>query len=145
MKITSPAFGHGEKIPVDYTCEGLDINPPLNIDDIPSGAKNLALIVDDPDAPGQTWTHWTVYNIPVTEKIKEDSVPGTQGMNDFRKTRYGGPCPPPGSGNHRYFFKVYALDNEPNIEEGKTRDELLTQIEGHIIDEAELMGKYGRK
>jgi Raf kinase inhibitor-like YbhB/YbcL family protein len=117
MKLTSPAFEHNKSIPSKYTCQGEDVNPALAIDDIPEGTKSLALIVDDPDAPMGTWVHWVVYDIaPTSRIIDENSIPGKQGINDFRKKNYGGPCPP--SGTHRYFFKVYALDTQLNLEEG---------------------------
>ena len=106
--VTSPVFKENEMIPVKYTCDGINVSPPLNIEHIPEEAKCLALIVDDPDAPIGTWVHWVIWNIPVTHHIKENEVHGTEGINDFQQHHYGGPCPP--SGTHRYFFKVYALD-----------------------------------
>jgi len=111
FQITSPVFENNGFIPKKYTCDGVDINPQLLIANVPSETKSLALIVDDPDAPAGTWVHWVVWNIsPQTHEIKENSVPNgaNQGLNDFRKRSYGGPCPP--SGTHRYFFKLYALD-----------------------------------
>ena len=108
MQITSQAFSNNRSIPQKYTCEGDDVNPPLAIQNISEKTKSLALIVDDPDAPGGMWVHWVVFNIKVTDTIDEDSVPGTKGINDFRKKDYGGPCPP--SGTHHYYFKIYALD-----------------------------------
>ena len=99
MEVTSPEFGNGKKIPRKFTCEGDDINPTLIIEDIPAGTKSLALIVDDPDAPMGTWVHWFSFNIPVVSRIDEDSIPGKQGINDFGRKEYGGPCPP--SGTHR--------------------------------------------
>ena len=116
MRLKSPDFEHNETIPSKFTCDGIDINPTLIIQDIPPDTRSLTLIVDDPDAPMGTWVHWVVFNIPVIAKIDEDSIPGTQGMNDFRKLDYGGPCPP--SGTHRYFFKLYALDSKFALEEG---------------------------
>lgn len=142
MKITSPEFEHNAMIPSQFTCDGEDINPPLIIEDIPPETKSLALIVDDPDAPMGTWVHWVVYDIPVTNQIQEDSIPGKQGMNDFRKKDYGGPCPP--SGTHRYFFKLYALDQELNLEEGLSKKDLEDAMEGHILAQAELIGLYKR-
>ena len=103
MKLTSPAFEHNQAIPEKYTCQGQDINPPLEIAEIPVRAKSLVLIMDDPDAPGGNWDHWLVYNIMPTAEVKENSVPGTQVRNDFRRVDYGGPCPP--SGTHGFFFK----------------------------------------
>ncbi len=145
MQITSPVFEDGARIPTLYTCRGEDVNPPLEIVAVPGEAKSLALIVDDPDAPGQTWVHWLVWNIPADiEEIEEDMVPDVAvlGLNDFDQLEYGGPCPQ--SGVHRYFFKLYALDTELNLEEGATKDELLEAMEGHIIEEIELVGTYSR-
>lgn len=142
MKISSPEFEHNEMIPSQFTCDGEDINPALIIEDIPPETKSLALIVDDPDAPMGTWVHWVVYDIPVTNQIQEDSAPGKQGMNDFRKKGYGGPCPP--SGTHRYFFKLYALDQELNLEEGLRKKNVENAMEGHILAQAELIGLYKR-
>ncbi len=140
MKLTSPAFNHNESIPKKYTCQGEDINPPLNIDGVPDGTKSLALIIDDPDAPMKTWVHWVVFNIPVQNKIDENSIPGKQGYNDFRKKGYGGPCPP--SGTHRYFHKLYALDTVLNLNEGITKKELELAMQGHILAKTELIGLY---
>ncbi len=142
MTISSTAFGHNGTIPRAYTCDGVDVNPPLTVKAIPVGAKTLALIVDDPDAPGRTWVHWVVFNIPPEGEIAENSVPGTQGRNDFRRTAYGGPCPP--SGIHRYFFKLYALDRRLDIAEGADKRQLLAAMKGHVLDTAELVGLYGR-
>ncbi|MBD3383967.1 YbhB/YbcL family Raf kinase inhibitor-like protein [candidate division KSB1 bacterium] len=140
MKISSPSFKHKERIPSKYTCDGQDINPPLSIEEIPDGTRELALIVDDPDAPAKTWVHWVVYQIPVTDKISENSVPGTEGRNDFDNIGYGGPCPP--SGQHRYYFKIYALDTKLELEEGIDKRKLEESMEGHILEEAELIGLY---
>jgi Raf kinase inhibitor-like YbhB/YbcL family protein len=142
MKISSPAFGTNQKIPKKYTCDGEDISPSLMIDEIPEGTETLALIVDDPDAPAGTWVHWVVFNIPVTNRIEEGEVPGNQGINDFRKERYGGPCPP--SGTHRYFFKLYALDQELGLSEGASRRDVEAAMGGHILAQAELIGLYER-
>ncbi len=142
MKISSPEFEHNEMIPSQFTCDGEDINPTLIIEDVPLETKSLALIVDDPDAPMGTWVHWVVYDIPVTNQIQEDSIPGKQGMNDFRKKDYGGPCPP--SGTHRYFFKLYALDQELNLDEGLSKRDAENAMEGHILAQAELIGLYKR-
>jgi Raf kinase inhibitor-like YbhB/YbcL family protein len=142
MKLTSPEFENNGFIPRKFTCQGEDINPELIIEDIPQGAKSLALIVDDPDAPMGTWVHWIVYNIPVIGLIKEDSIPGIQGRNDFGGGGYGGPCPP--SGTHRYFFKLYALDTELNLEEGISKKVLEKAMEGHLLTKAELVGRYKR-
>ena len=143
MKLESPEFENNGFIPKKFTCDGEDVNPGLIIEDIPEGTKRLALIVEDPDAPMGTWVHWIVFNIHVTDIIEENSVPGTQGTNDFRKLEYGGPCPP--SGTHRYFFKLYALDEKlHNIEEGCKKKELEEDMEGHILATAELVGLYER-
>ncbi|MBI5143776.1 MAG: YbhB/YbcL family Raf kinase inhibitor-like protein [Candidatus Omnitrophica bacterium] len=140
MKLSSPEFENNKFIPSRFTCEGEDVNPALVIENIPSDAKSLALIVDDPDAPMGTWVHWVVYDIPVASRIDEDSIPGKQGINDFRRTDYGGPCPP--SGTHRYFFKIYALDKELALKEGVSKKALEKAMEGHILDKVELVGLY---
>ena len=142
MKITSPAFEAKGMIPQKYTCQGQDINPPLIIEQIPDEAGSLALIVEDPDAPAGNWIHWIVYGIPVIDRIQENSVPGTQGRNDFDKMDYGGPCPP--SGVHRYFFRLYALDTTLDLEEGINKDTLVNAMEDHILDQAELVGRFGK-
>lgn len=129
-------------IPVKYTCDGADINPPLRIEGIPEGTHSLVLIVDDPDAPGGTWDHWIVWNIPLVETIEEDSVPGTEGLNDFKTQSYGGPCPP--SGTHRYFFKVYALDTTLDLPTTSTKTDVEQAMIGHILANGELIGLYSR-
>jgi len=140
MQITSPDFTHNAPIPAVYTCQGKDINPTLVIEGIPNGTKTLVLILDDPDAPVGTFVHWVVFNIPPTNEITKDSIPGTQGMNDFKRENYGGPCPP--SGTHRYFFKVYALDKELDLQGGATKQEVEAAMKGHILDHAEMIGLY---
>ncbi|MBU4313101.1 MAG: YbhB/YbcL family Raf kinase inhibitor-like protein [Candidatus Omnitrophica bacterium] len=140
MKLTSPEFENNGFIPKKFTCQGEDINPALVINGIPDAAKSIALVVDDPDAPMGMWVHWVVYDIPVVSRIEEDSIPGKEGMNDFGRKDYGGPCPP--SGTHRYFFKVYALDAELNPEEGLTRRDLEKAMQDHILAKAELIGLY---
>ncbi|NQT74933.1 MAG: YbhB/YbcL family Raf kinase inhibitor-like protein [Candidatus Omnitrophica bacterium] len=140
MKITSPEFEHNGFIPKKFTCQGKDINPALEIKGIPENAKGLALIVDDPDAPMGMWVHWVVYNIPLLSKIEEDSVPGKQAMNDFRRKDWGGPCPP--SGTHRYFFKIYALDTEIDLKQGAGKKDLEKAMDGHTMAKAELIGLY---
>ncbi len=142
MKITSPEFKHNELIPKKFTCDGSDINPQLLIENIPSGTKSLALIMDDPDAPMGTWVHWVVFDIPVTSKIAEGSNPGKQGKNTAGDFNYGGPCPPGGA--HRYFFKSYALDTKLNLPEGITKQKLEEAMQGHILAQAELIGLYKR-
>ena len=145
LQLVSPAFKHNEFIPEKYTCDGKDINPPLLIENIPSGTKSMALIVDDPDAPAGTWVHWVVWNIsPDTKEMKESSVPegAQQGVNDFRKHEYGGPCPP--SGTHRYFFKLYALDTMLNLGSKAKKSDLEQAMKGHILEKTELVGRFRR-
>jgi Raf kinase inhibitor-like YbhB/YbcL family protein len=143
LKIDSPAFKNEEPIPSQYTCEGENINPPLTIGDIPDETKSLALIMEDPDAPNGTFDHWLVWNIPVTSRIDENSNPGITGNNDFGKPGYGGPCPP--TGTHRYFFRVYALDVELDLEAGADKKMLLEAIDDHVLAMGELMAKYEKK
>ena len=140
MKITSPDFQPNGFIPKKFTCQGEDVNPSLLIEGVPQAAKSLALIMDDPDAPMGTWVHWVVYNIPVTSKIEERSVPGEQGSNNFGKQDYGGPCPP--SGAHRYFFKVYALDTRLDLQGKVDKKALERAMEGHTLDKDEIIGMY---
>jgi Raf kinase inhibitor-like YbhB/YbcL family protein len=143
LSVKSPAFENNQLIPAKYTCDGEDVNPPLTIEGIPEETKTLALIVDDPDCPTGTWDQWIVWNIPATaSKIAEDTVPGTEGMNDFRRRSYGGPCPP--SGTHRYFFKVYALDTQLDLKSNSTKKDVEKAMEGHILAEGELVGVYRR-
>ncbi len=143
MKLTSPQFKNKQIIPKKYSCEGEDINPPLTIEEIPDNTKSLVLIIDDPDAPSNTWTHWVVYDIEPKKEIKENEVSGIQGINDFGKKNYGGPCPP--SGKHRYFFRLYALDKKINRKDGETRKEIEKEMDGHIIEKTELIGIYEKK
>lgn len=144
MQLTSAAFGHNEQIPSRYTCDGDDISPPLTLAGIPAGAVSLALIVDDPDAPGGTWVHWVEFNIAPVEEIAEGAVAlGTQGSNSWGRTGYEGPCPP--SGTHRYFFKVSALDVELDLEQGASKEQVLAAVEGHVLAQAELIGLYSRQ
>ena len=144
MKITSSAFQEGATIPSKFTCDGADASPPLQIADIPSGAKSLALIVDDPDAPSGLFTHWMVWNLsPQTSTVAEGRAPkGVQGTNDFDKSGYGGPCPP--SGTHRYYFKIFALDRELDLPSGAKRAQLDAAMKGHVVAQGELMGRYSR-
>lgn len=144
MELTSPAFEHHQTIPMRYTCQGEDINPPLHIADIPKGTKTLVLIMDDPDAPMGTWDHWILWNIAPTEEIKENSVPSgaVQGKNSWGKQKYGGPCPP--SGTHRYYFKLFALDTALSLAPSAGKKEVLTAIKNHILAQAELMGTYNK-
>ena len=145
MKITSPAFQEGGNIPSKFTCDSGNTSPPLQIADVPSGAKSLVLIADDPDAPSGLFTHWMAWNIsPQTNAIAEGSAPkGVHGTNDFGKSGYGGPCPP--SGTHRYYFKIFALDRELDLPAGARRRQLDAAMKGHVVAQGELMGRYSRK
>ena len=146
MIISTPAFKNGENIPSKYTCDGENINPPLEISGVPTGTKSLVLIMDDPDSPSGTWLHWSVWNIsPQTTEIPENSVPAgaKEGLTSFGEIGYGGPCPH--SGKHRYFFRLYALDSKLDLPQGASRTELEQAMAGHILAEAELMGLYERK
>lgn len=142
LQVTSTAFEHNGTIPTKYTCEGSEINPPLEIDQIPDKTKSLALIVEDPDAPGGVFDHWLVWNIPPQNMIKENSNPGISGANSGGKTGYHGPCPPKGS--HRYFFHVFALDTELELMAGSGKDELKEAMKAHILASGVLMGTYER-
>jgi len=145
MKLTSPAFEHNQGIPSEYTCDGSDTSPELNLEDVPENTKSLVLINDDPDAPVGTWDHWIVFNLPPsTTKIEKGQEPsGIGGKNSWGKTGYGGPCPP--SGTHRYFFKLYALDAELDLQEGAAKKEIESAMEGHILEKTELIGTYKRQ
>ena len=143
MKITSQAFTNGGKIPDKYTMYGDNIIPPLHLDEVPDKARSLALVVEDPDAPNGTFNHWILFNVdPRTRDIKENCVPvmATQGRNDFGEVEYDGPKPP--SGEHRYFFKAYALDAMLPLTRGTQRQDLEREMKEHILDSATLMGKY---
>lgn len=142
-RIRSAAFSHGGSIPPKYTCEGENVNPPLEISDLPENTRSLALIVEDPDAPRGVYDHWIVWNIPPNEAIEENSRPGVNGKNSFGDTGYGGPCPP--SGSHRYFFKVYALDSNLNIQAGSDKKTLENAMKDHVLGSAELMGQYQKR
>jgi hypothetical protein len=145
MKLTSSAFENNGTIPSKNTCDGNNINPPLDIAEVPEGAKSLALVVDDPDAPAGIWVHWLVWNIPTsTTSINESTKPsGVEGTTSFGEPGYGGPCPP--SGTHRYFFKLYALDTELSLGSEADKSALESAMKGHILEEAELIGKYSRQ
>lgn len=151
MQVQSPVFKQEGMIPPKYTCDGPDISPPLKWGQIPPGARSLALIVEDPDAPSGTFTHWVIYDIPAgisglperVPNIKTLSSGGKQGTNSFKKVGYGGPCPP--SGTHRYYFRLYALDTVLNLGPGASKEELLKAMKGHILAEGELMGKYKKQ
>ena len=149
--LTSSAFDEGAMIPKIYTCDSTDISPELSWSGAPDGTKSFALIADDPDAPRGTWVHWVAYNIDpsvsqLKEGIKGKEYPDStmhQGVSDFRKFGYGGPCPP--SGVHRYFFKLYALDAMLDLKGKVTKADLLKAMEGHVLAETQLMGRYTRE
>jgi len=145
LSITSAAFLSDEIIPAKYTCDGADINPPLLFGGIPENTKSLALIVDDPDASSGNWNHWVFWNVdPDVMEIAEDSIPSEAvlGTNSFGRLTYDGPCPP--KGIHRYFFKLYALDSMLDLAERDGKEALEKAMAGHIIEEANLTGKYER-
>lgn len=145
MKLSSPAFEHNKEISSRFTCDGENINPPLLISDVPIGTKSFVLVNDDPDAPGGIWVHWTVWNItPDTKEIKENSMPegAEEGVTDFGKAGYGGPCPP--SGTHRYFFKLYALDTMLELPPTAKASDVEKTMTGHILAKAVLVGLYKR-
>jgi len=152
IQLTSSDFAEGRPIPEKYTCDGADISPPLKWTNIPQGAKSLALVCDDPDAPAGTWVHWVLYELPPAVTEMPEGVPTTetifngakQGVNDFKRIGYGGLCPPRG-GPHRYFFRLCALDAELQLKAKATKKDLLRAMEGHILAEGQLMGTYKRK
>ncbi len=151
FQIATSAFSAGERIPKKFTCDGPDVSPQLRWKEAPVGTQSFALIMDDPDAPVGTWVHWVLYNVPANmtelpegvEKQGQHISGAQQGRNDFHKTGYGGPCPPPGK-PHSYVFKLYALDTKLNLKAGATRPELERAMKDHILVETELMGRYGR-
>jgi Raf kinase inhibitor-like YbhB/YbcL family protein len=143
MKIASTAFDHGETIPRQYSRDAEDKNPPLHITAVPANARSLVLIMDDPDAPRGTFTHWVVFDIdPKLTIIGEDHVPdkARQGANGWGESNYGGPRPP--SGEHRYFFRLYALDTKLDLQAGSSREEVERAMQGHVIEQAETMGRF---
>ena len=150
LRVESPAFSEGGQIPRPYTCDGKDISPPLSWSGVPEAAKSLALICDDPDAPGKTWVHWVLFDLPPATGRLAEGIParesvsggGIQGTNDFRKIGYGGPCPP--GGTHRYFFKLYALDTQLKLSAAATKADVERSMKGHILAEGTLTGKYSR-
>lgn len=147
MLLTTPAFKNGEPIPRKFTCEGGDINPEFHVQNLPQGTKSLALLMEDPDAPGGIFVHWIVWNIdPSAAFIKEESKPmgSVEGTNSGARTGYTGPCPPRDNPPHRYFFRVYALDVDLSLMPGARKEEFTAAIEGHMLAEAELMGTYAR-
>ncbi|MDE1829357.1 MAG: YbhB/YbcL family Raf kinase inhibitor-like protein [Thaumarchaeota archaeon] len=145
VKISSTAFENNDTIPSEFTCDGDDISPPLAISEVPTETKSLAIVMDDPDAPMGTFTHWVVWNIPPqkTRFIKGEKISYPQGKTSFGRKSYGGPCPP--SGKHRYFFKIYALNLVLNLKEGSSKADLEKAMAGHILTEASLIGKYSRR
>jgi len=150
MKLTSAAFKEGQPIPRTYTCDGVNVSPPLEWNGVTKTAKTIAIVADDPDAPGGTWVHWVLYNLPADNIGMVENMPATeklaaggfQGQNDFEKIGYGGPCPP--SGTHRYFFRIYALDSELPLNAGATKAQLLSAMEGHVVSQGQLIGTYKR-
>jgi hypothetical protein len=145
MEIRNHEFEHGDKIPVRHTCDGAGVSPALLFHEVPDEAGTLALIMDDPDAPGGIFTHWLIWNMPPSiHQVSEGTRPeGIVGKNDFGDVGYGPPCPP--EGTHRYHFRLYALDDEIDLHKGASRKDVLEAMEGHIIEEAELVGKYTRR
>ena len=152
LQLTTPAFKPGADIPAQCTCDGSDTSPALSWNTPPERTQSFALVVEDPDAPGRTWVHWVLYDLPATERELPEGVPpegrlpsgARQGRNDFGTIGYGGPCPPPGSG-HRYYFKLYALDRTLELRAGATRAQLDRSMRGHILAHAELLGRYCRR
>lgn len=150
IKVKSAVFDEGEPIPTRYTCSGVDVSPPLNWGPLPENTVSIAIICEDPDAPGGLWTHWVIFNLPADVENLTEHVMGRenldngaiQGLNDFGRVGYGGPCPP--SGTHRYFYKVYALDVKLDLPARSTRKELLEAMDGHILDQGQIMGYYTR-
>ena len=151
MQLKADDFAAGAEIPTRFTCTGSGISPALSWSAPPDGTESFALVMDDPDAPGRTWVHWVLYDVPAAERALPEGVgpKGTlpsgarQGRNDFGRTGYGGPCPPPGPA-HRYFLRLYALDAPMNLKAGATRADLDRAMRWHILAHAELMGRYGR-
>jgi Raf kinase inhibitor-like YbhB/YbcL family protein len=143
--LESSAFEHAQEIPDRYTCDGEDLSPPLRWTDVPDEARSLALIVDDPDAPSGVFTHWVAWGLdPGADGLSEGEAAPSEGRNDFGTAGYRGPCPPPGHGRHRYVFRLYALDREPELASGTGKPELEQAIEGHVLTMAELVGTYER-
>lgn len=145
IQLTSDAFANGQSIPSKYSCKGKNISPALAWTEPPTGTQSLALIMDDPDAPGGTWVHWVLFNIPAsTRNLQEDLQASgmSLGKNSWGDMRYGGPCPP--SGTHRYFFKLYALDTTINLLPGATKEQVLKEMEGHVLAQGELVGTFSK-
>jgi Raf kinase inhibitor-like YbhB/YbcL family protein len=143
--LTSGAFENGQDISRRHSCEGEDLSPPLRWTDVPGGTRSLALIVDDPDAPGGTFTHWLAWAIePGSGELAEGESAPIEGQNDFGTVGYRGPCPPPGHGPHRYFWRLHAIDVELELEAGAGKPDLERAISGHVLGVAELIGRYER-
>lgn len=142
MKVSCKSFFDGERIDRKFTCDGENINPELKIEGIPEGSQSLVLIVDDIDAPGGVFDHWIVFDLPVKEVINERERGGVSGVNSFGETKYGGPCPH--QGEHRYYFRAFALDRKLSLPAGAGRAEVEKAMEGHVLAKAELMGRYSR-
>ena len=143
MYLTSPAFSHGSDIPSQYTCDGADAIPPLSISSPPKDTACFVLIMDDPDSPSGTWDHWIAYDIPADTRRIDGKAPGLQGMNSWSRPGYGGPCP--GKGEHRYFFRLYAVSRLLGLRSNAHRAEVEHAMRGHVIAEARLMGRYIKK
>lgn len=151
IRLISSAFAEGQAVPKKHTCEGTDVSPPLEWTGIPEGTKSIALVCDDPDAPMGTWVHWVVFNLAPDTTSLTENLPKTpklddgtlQGVNDFKRSGYGGPCPPPGK-PHRYFFKLYALDTSLDLGEGAGKKDVEKAMVGHILGQGQLMGTYKR-
>lgn len=147
IQIRSAAFDAGTRIPRQYTGEGPDVSPPLAWENLPDGTEELALICDDPDAPvAEPWVHWVLYGLAptLTQLRQDDDGGGREGVNDFHRSGYGGPMPPPGHGTHHYHFKLYALDQALGLKAGATKKDLLAAMEGHVLEHGELIGTYER-
>ena len=142
MMVSSSAFVNGALIPVKYTCDGENINPPLEFENIPEETESLVLLVDDPDSPSGSFTHWLVWNIPPGSKVEENSFPGVIGTNSYGQAIYGGPCP--STGVHQYRFKVFALDTELDLPGGSGIKQVEKLMQGHILAQGQLTGRYGR-
>ncbi len=151
FELGTTAFESGGDIPEKFTCDGPDVSPPLSWTDPPAGTQSFVLIADDPDAPGGTWVHWVAYDLPASLRQLPEAVPkdgelkggGRQGLNDFPSIGYGGPCPPPGK-PHRYYFRLYAVDRKLGLKAGASRNEVERAMKGHVLGQAELMGRHHR-
>ena len=155
LHFTNFPFGASEPIPTEYTCEGDDVSPSLRWTDVPDGTESIAIIMDDPDAPNKTFTHWVLFNLPgdtmhltrdvdIDTEFAGESPTPLEGVNDFGDVGYGGPCPPPGDGPHRYFFRLYALDTVLDLGRGASKTQVNDAKDGHVLDETDLIGTYER-